>query len=72
MIARDTSPRAAELQLELYRRATPAQRAQIAVDLSEAVRQTALAGIRSRHPEYSEEEIAREFIRVVYGIGRSR
>ena len=46
----DTTPRAAALQLRLYREAGPSRRAQIAVDLSDAVRETTLAGIRL-HPD---------------------
>ncbi len=64
----DTTPKVAAFHLELYRQAGPARRAQIAVDLSDAVRATALAGIRRRHPEYSEREVAAEFLRMVYGI----
>ena len=64
----DTTPRAAAFQLQLYREAGPARRVQIAVELSDAVRATALAGIRRRHPEYSEREVAAEFLRLVYGI----
>jgi hypothetical protein len=68
MALTDTTPRAAAIQLELYRRADPATRAQIAVDLSEAVRQTTLDGIRRRHPEYSEREVSAAFLRLVYGV----
>jgi len=64
----DTTPRAAAIQLELYRQAGPARRVQIAVELSDAVRATALSGIRRRHPEYSEREVARSFLRLVYGM----
>lgn len=70
MPATDTSPRAAAIQLELYRAAGPAKRAQIAADLSDAVRATTLAGIRRRHPEYSDREIADAFLTLVYGRGR--
>ena len=69
MFARDTTPRAAQIQLELYRNASASQRAQVAVDLSEAARRTAIDGIRRRHPDYSESEVKREFLRMVYGIG---
>ena len=69
MRAMDTTPRAAAIQLQLYRAATPSQRVQIAMDLSEAVRDTAIAGIRRRHPEYSAREVARAFLHMVYGIG---
>jgi hypothetical protein len=63
----DTSPKFARLHLDLYRAASPARRVQIAVDLSEAVRDTTLAGIRSRNPDYSEEQVRRTFLRLVYG-----
>src|SRR5689334_1857894 len=48
--ASDTTARAAALQLRLYRQATSARRVQIAVELSDAVRETTLAGIRRRYP----------------------
>jgi hypothetical protein len=64
----DTSTRAAERHLELYRRIGAAGRSRIAAELSEAVRATTLAGIRARHPEYSPAEVARVFLEVVYGF----
>ena len=70
MPASDTTPRAEAIQLQLYREAGPSRRAQIAVDLSDAVRATALAGIRRRHPEYSEHDVASMFLRVVYGFNK--
>jgi hypothetical protein len=69
MAVTDTTPRAAALQLRLYREAGPSRRAQIAVDLSDAVRATTLAGIRRRHPDYSEDEVKTDFLRIVYGFG---
>jgi hypothetical protein len=70
MAISDTTPKAAAFQLELYRQAGPARRVQIAVELSDAVRATAIAGIRRRHPEYSERDVAAAFLHLVYGIGR--
>jgi hypothetical protein len=72
MRAHDTTARAEEIQMELYRRVGPSRRAQIAVELSEAVRNTTLAGIRRRHPDYSEREVAFAFLRLVYGFGKER
>jgi hypothetical protein len=63
----DTSPEAAAVQLERYRALGPSGRVQIAVDLSDAVRQTAMDGIRRRHPEYSDERVSRAFLTLVYG-----
>ena len=68
MSANDTTPAAAAIQLMLYRRLGPSGRAQIAADLSDAVRETALAGIRRRHPEYTEAEVRQSFLELVYGI----
>jgi hypothetical protein len=70
--ASDTTARAAAVQLRLYRDAGPSRRAQMAVELSEAVRATAVAGIRRRHPEYSERDVALAFLRIVYGFGKQR
>ena len=64
----DTTARAAAIQLDLYRKAGPSRRVQIAVDLSDAVRETTFAGIRRRNPAYSEREVAAAFLRLVYGI----
>jgi hypothetical protein len=69
MAVTDTTPRTAALQLRLYREAGPSGRAQIAADLSDAVRETTLAGIRRRHPDYSEDEVKADFLRIVYGFG---
>jgi hypothetical protein len=67
MTVTDTTPRAAALQLRLYRRLTSSERAGIAVELSDAVRVTAMAGIRRRHPEYSTSEVSRAFLEMLYG-----
>jgi len=69
MAVSDTTPRAAAIQLQLYRNAGPSRRAQIAVELSDAVRETALAGIRRRHPDYTEEQVKSTFLRLVYDFG---
>jgi hypothetical protein len=65
----DTTRNAAALQLQLYREAGAARRAQLAADLSDAVRETTLAGIRRRNPEFTEAAVKAEFLRIVYGIG---
>ncbi|HXH37695.1 MAG TPA: hypothetical protein VNN08_03630 [Thermoanaerobaculia bacterium] len=63
----DTSFEADAAQLELYKALGTSGRVQIAVDLSDAVRETTLAGIRRRHPEYSEDELSRAFLTLLYG-----
>ncbi|HUP42826.1 MAG TPA: hypothetical protein VM599_06410 [Thermoanaerobaculia bacterium] len=54
----DTSPDAETVQIEGYRRMTPAQKARIVEDLNLAVRQMAAARIRSRYgPDLPEREL---------------
>jgi hypothetical protein len=52
----DTSPEAARLQVEIWRRMTPLEKARLVSGLSSAVTQLALAGIRRRYPDASERE----------------
>jgi len=47
---------------------TPEQRLRIALELSEELRNIALSGVRSRHPEMSEEELKFELMRIMYGF----
>ena len=55
--ALDTSPEAEAVQVELYRRMTPAQKAQRVSDLTRGSCQLALAGLRGRHPGADEREL---------------
>jgi hypothetical protein len=68
----DTSPDAFAYQIDRYRELGPAGRSRIAAELSDTVRQSSLASIRRRHPEYSEDEIRLTFLRVVYRIDPAR
>jgi hypothetical protein len=53
----DTSPEVEALLIAGYQRMTPAERLERACDLSLAVRQLALARLRSEHPHASEREL---------------
>ncbi len=64
----DTSPEAAAIQQAIFRRMTPEQRLRLALEMSESMRDIALAGLRSRRPELSEAELSRELIRLMYGV----
>ena len=63
----DTSEQADAVQLAAYRRLGGAGRVAIAFRLSALVRDTAVAGILQRHPDYSSEQAARAFQRLVLG-----
>jgi len=54
---RDTSAAALEAQLDAIRRISPVERLRRAFELSEAMRELALAGLRTRHPGLSEAEL---------------
>jgi hypothetical protein len=66
MIPADTHPEAHRAQIEAYRRMTPARRA-IAFELSAMIRETTRAGIRSRHPAYTESEVEMALRRLILG-----
>lgn len=64
---RDTTPAAYEAQLRVYRRMSGAEKVALAAQLSEDVRAVAMAGIRARHPEYSDREIWYALQRLLLG-----
>lgn len=68
--ALDTSARVAAVQVQLYRAAGEAKRAEIMADLSDALRDLAAAGVRQRHPEYDEDQVRKEVLAVFYNRGR--
>ncbi len=63
----DTTPEAARVQLEIFRRMPPSQRLEQALALSETVRRVAASGVRHRHPEYTEEQVRLAVIRLTLG-----
>lgn len=64
---RDTHAAAHQLQLSLYRGMTPERKGEIAALLSDDVRAVARVGIRLRHPEYSDPEVSRALITLLFG-----
>jgi len=63
----DTSPQAHAEQTEAYRRMDGKQRTAVMFRLNELARQTAAAGIRSRHPDYTDEQVHRALFRLIHG-----
>ena len=63
----DTTPSAQALQDQAHRRLGPEGRLQVALELSEAVRDLRLAGLRSVSPGASEAELVRMFISETHG-----
>jgi hypothetical protein len=46
------------------------QKAQMTFELSDNIRSVTMAGIRQVHPDYSDDEVRREFIKRLYGVTR--
>ncbi len=66
-MAFDTSPAMTEIHHRLYREVGEVGRAQIAAELSDLLRDLAIAGVRQRHPEYGEDQVFAEVLAVFYG-----
>lgn len=73
----DTDPAALRMLDEAYARMSPSDKLRRLAELSRMVNELALAGLRSRHPELTEEELllrlaemrlGPELVRTVYGI----
>jgi hypothetical protein len=67
-IPRDTSRDAWDMQVSVLERMGPERRVDAAIDLSEFVRSLYLAGIRSRHPGWSDEDVVRHVVWSQYGV----
>jgi len=66
-ISPDTTPDAHRRQIEILRKIPPEKRALIAFELSDNVRQNAIAGIRKLYPGFTETRIRRELLRRMVG-----
>lgn len=72
MPARDTSAKAAEIQEQLHDKMGPEGRFQLAMRMSNLAREFAKAGVRDRHPAFTEDEVVQELARIFYGHTRRR
>lgn len=76
--ARDTTDAAFELQLMAYRAMSPNDRLAIGVAMSDEIRALTKAGIRDRHPEFTDAQLADALAEIMLGpelaekIGRTR
>jgi hypothetical protein len=64
----DTHPDAAAVQLRIFRSMTAEQRLRMALEMSESLREVALAGVRSRRPGLDADSARRELLRIMYGF----
>ena len=64
---RDTTPEAWRVQLEILRRMTGPERVAKAFEMSDAARSVSEAGIRHRHPEWSDEQVRDALLDLLLG-----
>lgn len=60
----DTSLEVERIQIEIFRKMTPARRLQLAIELTQTSRKLLATGVRYRHPEYDEEQVRLAVIRL--------
>jgi len=71
-IPNDTTIEAHRVQRDIYAKMGGTARVAIAFELSEAVKQLACAGIRHRHPDYSDEQVFQAWARLKLGDALTR
>jgi hypothetical protein len=64
----DTSASAREVQLAAYRQMSPTRRVALAFEMSEDALALTLAGIRARHPDWTDADVAAEGRTVLLGF----
>jgi len=62
----DTTAEAQAVQDEIHRNMTGEQRVLLAFEMSEFVRELARAGIRQQHPDWPEDRVTRELLRLAF------
>ena len=66
-IPADTTPEAFEVQMAIYRKMTPDQAIQNVLALNRRARACATAGVRMRHPDYTDDQVRLAVIRMALG-----
>jgi len=66
----DTTQEAARTQEAIFRRMTTVQRLSLALEMSESIRNVALAGLRARQPGLSADQLSDALLRIMYGFAR--
>ena len=66
-IPHDTTLEAHKKQIEILRKMSPEKLALISFELSDNVRQNAIAGMKKQHPDFTDTRIRRELLRRMVG-----
>lgn len=67
ILARDTDARIERAQIEILKRIPPWRKLKLLGDACETNRALMLAGLRSRHPDSSEDELRRRLMDLLLG-----
>ena len=67
MLPHDTDLKAHKIQIAAYRALSLEQKAEIVAELTRVSRAMAREGIRLRHPTYTEAEVSRALLYLLYG-----
>ena len=67
MMFEDTTPEALAKQFDILRRMGPAGRAAMTFELSDNLRSLVEAGVRHRHPQWDDQMVEREVVRLMIG-----
>ncbi len=63
----DTTPEAASIQIEAYRRMGGEERLRLALSMCDDMRELLAAGVRARNPELDEAAVSRAVARILLG-----
>jgi len=63
----DTRPEAEKVQIEVFRKMKPEARLKLSLQLSETTKEFLKEGIRTRHPQYSRQEVELALKRILLG-----
>ena len=66
-IPADTTPEAYAVQQAIFDKMEPGRRVELAFEMSAAMRQTAMAGIRAQNPSYTDRQVVLEYARMTLG-----
>jgi hypothetical protein len=63
----DTQPAAGRAQLQVLRLKSSAERLRMACEMSDEARAISMAGVRHRHPDWTDERVRREVRHLLLG-----
>jgi predicted component of type VI protein secretion system len=67
VLSSDTDPKMEALQIQFWRQASPTRKMRALAQLNASARMLALAGLRTRYPQASEDELHRRLASLLLG-----